>query len=146
MRVRDLAKTGEILDKSVTLGVNQGGGVSFANDDPSATITEARKKAVADAMAKAKTLTDAAGVRLGKIIEISEMSFAQPPMPITAKAFDGAAEAVPVAGRRECLQGAGQRHVRAELTAPASVSQSKSPGGRPPGLFVRPSWRDAISR
>ena len=33
---------------------------------------------------------------LGKIIEISEMSYAQPPMPITAKAFDGAAEAVPV--------------------------------------------------
>ena len=96
VRVRDLAKTGEILDKSVTLGVNQGGGVSFTNDDPSATLTEARKNAVADAMARAKTLTDAAGVSLGKIIEISEMSFAQPPMPITAKAFDGAATAVPV--------------------------------------------------
>jgi uncharacterized protein YggE len=96
VRVRDLAKTGEILDKSVSLGVNQGGGVSFTNDDPSATLTEARKNAVADAMARAKTLTDAAGVGLGKIIEISEMSFAQPPMPITAKAFDRAAEAVPV--------------------------------------------------
>jgi uncharacterized protein YggE len=96
VRVRDLAKTGEILDKSVTLGVNQGGGVSFTNDDPSATLTEARKNAVADAMARAKTLTDAAGVGLGKIIEISEMSFAQPPMPITAKAFDAAAPAVPV--------------------------------------------------
>jgi uncharacterized protein YggE len=96
VRVRELAKTGEILDKSVTLGVNQGGGVSFTNDDPSATLTEARKNAVADAMARAKTLTDAAGVGLGKIIEISEMSFAQPPMPITAKAFDAAAPAVPV--------------------------------------------------
>ena len=28
VRVRDLAKTGEILDKAVTLGVNQGGGVA----------------------------------------------------------------------------------------------------------------------
>ena len=36
------------------------------------------------------------GVGLGKIVEISEMSYAQPPMPIAAKAFDGAAEAVPV--------------------------------------------------
>ena len=27
VRVRDLAKTGEILDKSVALGVNQGGGI-----------------------------------------------------------------------------------------------------------------------
>jgi uncharacterized protein YggE len=96
VRVRDLAKTGEILDKSVSLGVNQGGGVTFTNDDPSATLTEARKRAVADAMARAKTLTDAAGVSLGKVIEISEMSFAQPPMPLTAKAFDAAAAAVPV--------------------------------------------------
>jgi uncharacterized protein YggE len=96
VRVRDLAKTGEILDKSVTLGVNQGGGLTFANDDPSATISEARKRAVADAMAKAKTLSEAAQVGLGRIVEISEMSYAQPPMPITAKAFDGAAEAVPV--------------------------------------------------
>ena len=43
VRVRDLAKTGEILDKSVSLGVNQGGGISFTNDDPAA-VTEARKR------------------------------------------------------------------------------------------------------
>src|SRR5690606_31668871 len=52
VRVRDLAKAGEILDKSVSLGVNQGGGISFTNDDPSKALTEARKLAVADAMAK----------------------------------------------------------------------------------------------
>lgn len=96
VRIRDLAKTGEILDKSVTLGVNQGGGVSFANDDPSEVITEARKKAVADAMAKARTLADAAGVSVGRVLEITDQSFAPPPMPIEAKAFDGAAAAVPV--------------------------------------------------
>ncbi|TIV65666.1 MAG: DUF541 domain-containing protein, partial [Mesorhizobium sp.] len=50
VRVRDVDKTGEILDKAVSLGVNQGGGIAFTNDDPKATITEARKKAVADAM------------------------------------------------------------------------------------------------
>jgi uncharacterized protein YggE len=91
VRVRDLSKTGEILDKSVTLGVNQGGSVTFTNDDPSATLTEARKKAVADAIDKAKTLTEAAGVKLGQVIEISDVAYAQPPMPIQAKAFDGAA-------------------------------------------------------
>lgn len=97
VRVRDLAKTGEILDKSVTLGVNQGGGISFSNDNPSAALTEARKKAVADAMAKARTLTEAAGVKLGQLIEISDVSYAQPPVPIVAKAYAGAADsAVPV--------------------------------------------------
>lgn len=97
IRVRDLAKTGEILDKSVTLGVNQGGGVTFTNDDPSATLTEARKKAVANAIDKAKVLTEAAGVKLGQVIEISDVAYAQPPVPIEAKAYGGAADAaVPI--------------------------------------------------
>lgn len=85
VRVRDIAKTGEILDKSVSLGVNQGGGITFTNDNPSAVITEARKKAVADAIAKARTLTEAAGVELGRILEISEGSYASPPMPYMVK-------------------------------------------------------------
>ncbi|TGR94341.1 DUF541 domain-containing protein, partial [bacterium M00.F.Ca.ET.191.01.1.1] len=58
VRIRDIDKTGDILDKAVSLGVNQGGGITFSNEDPSAAVTEARKKAVADAMAKAKTLAD----------------------------------------------------------------------------------------
>ncbi|TJV74216.1 MAG: DUF541 domain-containing protein, partial [Mesorhizobium sp.] len=65
VRIRDIDKTGEILDRAVSLGVNQGGGISFSNEDPTATLTEARKKAVADAMAKARTLAEAAGVSIG---------------------------------------------------------------------------------
>ncbi|RWI97777.1 SIMPL domain-containing protein [Mesorhizobium sp.] len=96
VRVRDVDKTGDILDKAVSLGVNQGGGIAFTNDDPKATITEARKKAVADALAKAKTLAAAAGVNLGKVIEITDQNVAPAPMPLNAKAFDAARAAVPV--------------------------------------------------
>lgn len=96
VRVRDLVKTGEILDKAVSLGVNQGGNITFANDDPSSIITEARKKAVAEATAKANTLADAAGVKLGRVVEISDQSYAAQPMPIEAKAFDRVAAAVPI--------------------------------------------------
>jgi len=97
IRVRDLAKTGEVIDSAVSNGVNQGGIVVFTNDDPSAVITEARKKAVADTLAKAKTLTEAAGVTLGRIIEMSENSYSQPPMPIAAKAYErDSAGAAPV--------------------------------------------------
>lgn len=95
VRVRDIARVGEILDQAVTLGVNQGGGISFTNDDPSAAIQEARRKAVADAIAKARTLAEAAGVDLGKVVEISEQSFAPPPMPFLSKIAD-ARESVPV--------------------------------------------------
>jgi uncharacterized protein YggE len=96
VRVRDIDKTGEIIDKAVSLGVNQGGDVTFTNEDPAATVTQARKKAVADAVAKARTLAEAAGVSLGKVLEISDQNVAMPPMPIRAKAFDAAAAAVPV--------------------------------------------------
>jgi uncharacterized protein YggE len=96
VRVRDIDKTGEILDKAVSLGVNQGGDISFTNEDPAATLTEARKKAVADAVAKAKTLAEAAGVSLGKVLEISDQNVQPVPMPMRAKAFDAAGGAVPV--------------------------------------------------
>ncbi|MDS7597591.1 SIMPL domain-containing protein [Agrobacterium tumefaciens] len=81
VRVRDLKKLGEILDTSVKLGINQGGDISFTNDKPEATVTEARKLAVADALAKAKTLTEAAGVKLGRVIEITENTPRPMPMP-----------------------------------------------------------------
>lgn len=77
VRVRDLAQLGAIIDRSVKLGVNQGGGITFTNDDPDATVEAARKQAVEKAAAKAKTLTEAAGVKLGRIVEISE-NFARP--------------------------------------------------------------------
>lgn len=95
VRVRDLARTGEIIDRAVTLGVNQGGGITFTNEDPSAALTEARKKAVADAIAKARTLAEAAGVSLGRVIDISEQSYASGPEPFLAKAMPADA-AVPV--------------------------------------------------
>ncbi|MBZ9676157.1 SIMPL domain-containing protein [Mesorhizobium sp. ES1-1] len=93
VRVRDVDKTGEVLDKAVTLGVNQGGGVAFTNDDPAATVNEARKRAVADALAKARTLAEAAGVSLGRVLEITDQNIAPVPMPINAKAFDSAPRA-----------------------------------------------------
>jgi len=94
VRIRDIDKTGDILDKAVSLGVNQGGGLSFSNENPAAAVTEARKKAVADAMAKAKTLAEAAGVGIGRVLEITDHNVAPPPMPINATASYAAA--VPV--------------------------------------------------
>ena len=84
VRVRDISKVGEIIDRSVTLGVNQGGSVVFTNDDASAARTEARRRAVEDAIARARTLAEAAGVGLGPIVELSEQSYMQRTMPIAA--------------------------------------------------------------
>jgi uncharacterized protein len=100
LRVRDLAKLGEIVDQAVTLGVNQGGDITFVKDDTSGLLEEARKKAMENAIAKAKTLTTAAGVTTGRILEISEQSFQPQPMPIMRAEMamaKGASDAVPVA-------------------------------------------------
>ena len=79
LRVRDLGKLVGLIDSSVKLGVNQGGQISFTNDNPDEVLTRARKAAVAEAIAKARTLTEAAGVKLGRILQIDENS--PPPMP-----------------------------------------------------------------
>ncbi|QKV18856.1 SIMPL domain-containing protein [Oricola thermophila] len=97
VRIRDLGKLGAILDKSVTLGVNQGGGIAFTNDDPSEAIEEARVKAMQEAIAKAKTLTGTAGIGLGKVLEISESSYRPQPVPMArAEMLMDAAKSAPV--------------------------------------------------
>ena len=99
VRVRDINAVGRILDTSVTLGVNEGGNITFTNDDPSTAIREARIKAVQDASDKAKTLALAAGVKTGKILEISEHSYSPRPMPMASAEMRLArsSDAVPVA-------------------------------------------------
>jgi len=82
VRVRDLARLGEVIDRAVTLGVNQGGGITFGNDDPKTVLAEARREAVADATARARTLAEAAGVKLGRVVEIAESGPAEPPVPM----------------------------------------------------------------
>ena len=56
VRVRDIGKVGAVLDKSVTLGVNEGGNILFTNDDPSGPMAQARTLAMHDAIARANTL------------------------------------------------------------------------------------------
>jgi uncharacterized protein len=101
VRIRDLTKVGEALDQSVTLGVNQGGNITFVKDDASAVMEQARKKAVENAVAKAKTITAAAGVGIGRILEMSEQSYQPGPIPMMqadlAMAKSAGAPMVPVA-------------------------------------------------
>ena len=77
-KVRNLDILGEVLDALVSAGSNRISGVNFgiANSEP--LLNEARKRAVADAKSRAKLYSEAAGVRLGKIISISETPIREP--------------------------------------------------------------------
>ena len=72
VQLRDLAALGGVLDAALGEGANTLGGLSFGLADDAAQREAARRAAVADAIAKAQVLADAAGVALGPIKEIVE--------------------------------------------------------------------------
>jgi len=84
VRVRDLAGLGDVLGAVVTDGANQFRGLSFDIAEPEPLLDEARRAAVAAARAKAELLADAAGVSLGKLIEMREGG-SPGPMPMMAE-------------------------------------------------------------
>jgi len=72
VRLRDLSKTGELLQKALEAGANNVGGVSFSVADPKALQQKARDQAIADARSKAEQLATGLGAQLGAIRQASE--------------------------------------------------------------------------
>jgi len=86
--VDDLARLGTTLDALVRAGANQLGGISFSFKDPKPLAEGARREAVEDAAAKARTLAAAAGVTLGPVISIQESGGGFPiPRPMAFEAL-----------------------------------------------------------
>jgi hypothetical protein len=103
--LRDLKQLGGVLDKVVTLGSNQIGGVTFSVDDPTKLEDEARKRAMQDGIRKAKLYAAAAGAALGKVMTIQEGFVAGPPRPVTARAtLEAKAANVPIEPGEQTLR------------------------------------------
>jgi uncharacterized protein YggE len=101
--VKDLAKLGGTLDALVKSGANQLNGIQFSIATPKPLEEKARTAAVQDAMAKAKTLAAAAGVKLGAITAIEETSSSdQAPRPLLAMRVAADAK-VPVAAGEQSI-------------------------------------------
>jgi uncharacterized protein YggE len=86
VRVRDLDSLGTLLDTMVTTGANQLNSISFGLTDDKAAKDEARRRAVADAMARAQLYAQASGVTLGAVTAFSETNAYQPPQPMYREA------------------------------------------------------------
>ena len=71
IKVRDLGRLGEIMRRVVEQGANRVGGVSFGLSEQARYADQARAAAVEDALRKARGLATAAGVKLGRIEQIS---------------------------------------------------------------------------
>lgn len=89
LRVRDLAKLGALLDRLGVLGINDIRGVSFAVANPAPLIEQARSAAIRDAMSKAESYAEAAGLRIVRVLAINESGLELPeqrPMVLTRAA------------------------------------------------------------
>jgi hypothetical protein len=96
VKIRDFEKIGTILEKTTTDGANTVGDLQFSIDEPEKVRAEARAKAIDQAKEKAKTLANQAGLRIVKLINISEGS-GYYPQPTYGKGAGALAEAVNVA-------------------------------------------------
>jgi hypothetical protein len=72
--IRDFTKINDLLASATSFGANTIGGVNFdlSDDLKNKTLQTARDEAVAEAKTKAEGLAKAAGITLGKIINVTE--------------------------------------------------------------------------
>jgi uncharacterized protein YggE len=105
VRVKDLAKLGTTLDALVRAGSNQINSIQFGIDEPKPFLDDARKKAIADARARAEIYAGAAGVNVGSVVQISESSAVIPPQPMyRMRAMNAVAESsVPISTGQQTI-------------------------------------------
>lgn len=85
VKVRDLAKVEDVVDKGVAAGSNQIGQLSFEIDDDSELKADAREIAFKKARDKAESMAASAGVKLGRVITFSEGGDYGYPQPVYAR-------------------------------------------------------------
>jgi uncharacterized protein YggE len=83
IRFRDIRTSGKILDTLVSQGANQINGPTLTVDKPEAALDEARAKAIAIGRARAELYARSMGLRVARIVAISESGgYAAPPPPM----------------------------------------------------------------
>lgn len=79
---KDQSKLETILDGVITAGANQITNVSLSFEDPDNLRQEARKQAISKAKEKAQELASEAGLKLGKVVSVSESGAGYTPYPM----------------------------------------------------------------
>jgi len=95
VRFRDIGETGKILDALVAEGANQINGPSLTIDKPELALDEARLKAITNGRARADLYARALGMRVTRLLSVSEGGgyAVPPPMPMYARAEAASADA-----------------------------------------------------
>ncbi len=72
IRLRDISKVSDIIDRLVGAGANSLSGVEFLVADPSKALDQARRDSMADAKRKAEIYATAASAGLGRVVSVEE--------------------------------------------------------------------------
>jgi len=88
--VREIDKANQVIDAATAKGANSVGGIQLTVDEDKKKqlLQNARELAVKEAKSKAESLARAAGLTLGKIVNVQE-SFGSVPVPMYAKSAIG---------------------------------------------------------
>jgi uncharacterized protein len=105
IRFRDIGKSGAIIDALVKEGANQVNGPSMEIDKPEAALDEARIMATKAARARADLYASALGLKVKRVVSLSEQDGGSPqPMPMmmarAAMADGGEAKTAVMAGEQ----------------------------------------------
>lgn len=98
VRLRSLEALGAVIDAAVAVGANRLDSLSFGLSDPGAARDSARQAAVAEGRRRAALYAEAAGVDLGRLVELTELDAPGPaPLIMQAEMSDARAATVPIA-------------------------------------------------
>ncbi len=97
VKVRELARLGAMLDALVAAGADRLDGIRFSIKEPAPLADRARLLAIADARRKAELYATAAGVRVGRVLDIAEQDVRMPRPTMLRATEMRARAAVPVA-------------------------------------------------
>lgn len=95
--LHDLKNTGHVVDSLVAEGANQINGPTFSVENPDAALDKARTAAVQKALKRAQTYAAAMGLKVKRLISVSEQQMMDPgPRPMMMKAMAMDAASTPV--------------------------------------------------
>ncbi len=78
VKIRDVARLPSVLDRAIAGGANEMSGVEFIVSEQGTLLDKARIEAIADARRKAELYAAAAGMKVGRVMAISEEGSAPP--------------------------------------------------------------------
>lgn len=88
VKIKDFQKINQAIDAGTSQGANQIGALSFTIDEEKLEDlkTEARNQAIEKAKKKAREIAKASGIKIGRLVNVSESDSNSFPVPLTARA------------------------------------------------------------